>query len=194
VRLLHIGAWVAGTLAAISLGLLAVGFLLPSTWAAEAEIRIDAPVEEVLPWLERGRAWLEWTPAPTEGVEHFGPEAGPGSGYRWDDPGYGKGAFTVVAMEAPAGEAPGVVRYTVEVEGGSIRIDGRMEVFALEGGGTVLRWHEDGDFGWNPLLGYMAGRMETLQGEQLRHALGALRRLVEEGRVPAGMVSPDRPD
>ncbi len=178
----------------ITLGILAVGFLLPSTWAAEAEIRIDAPADAVLPWLERGSAWLEWTPAPAEGVEHFGPEAGPGSGYRWDDPGYGRGAFTVGTVEPPEGEATGSVTYAVAVEGGSIRVEGRIELVPVEGG-TALRWHESGDFGWNPLLGYMAGRMETLQGEQLRHALRELKGLVEAGRLPSGMaVSPDRPD
>jgi hypothetical protein len=43
-----------------------------------------------------------------------------------------------------------------------------------EGDITRVIWEEAGDFGWNPLLGYLAGRMGTLQGEQLSFALETL--------------------
>jgi hypothetical protein len=179
---LRIGAWAMGLLAVLSLGVLAVGFLLPSTWSAGAELHIEAPPEAIHPLVHRAQGWLAWTPGPETGVETFGPEAGVGSGYRWDDPGYGRGEFTLTRDEdtGPTRE----VGYEVEVEGGSIRIRGVLTL-APEGTGTRVTWREEGDFGWNPLLGYLSGRMEELQGEQLLQSLGTLRDRVESGRSPA---------
>ncbi|CAN5819745.1 hypothetical protein BH23GEM11_BH23GEM11_21600 [soil metagenome] len=193
---LRIGAWAMGVLALLSLGVLAVGFVLPSTWEAEAEILIEAPADSIHPRVTAAAAWLDWTPGPDTGVESFGPPRGAGSGYRWDDPGYGTGEFRLTEVSlVPSPEAPGTtgvsmdatrtdVRYEVEVEGGSIRIEGSMTL-APEAGGTRVLWREVGDFGWNPMLGYLSRRMEELQGEQLAHSLLALKVLVEEGGATA---------
>jgi hypothetical protein len=168
---------VLGAFALLLVTLLAIGFLLPSDWSAERDAWIQASPEEVFPFLHRAGAWQLWTPSPTGGVELFGPDAGVGSGRRWDDPGYGQGEFVIVD-ETP----PERVTYRVEVEGGSIVIQGWLEL-EPEGEGTRVRWYEEGDFGWNPLLGYLAGRMGDLQGGQLEASLGFLRALVEEGRA-----------
>jgi hypothetical protein len=211
---LRIGAWAMGTLALLSLGVLAVGFILPSTWEAEAEIVIEAPVDSVHPRVTAATAWLEWTPGPDTGVERFGPPQGAGSGYRWDDPGYGKGEFKLTEVSlVPSMEGAGTggtagtevstgapranVRYEVEVEGGSIRIEGSLTLAPeSDGEGTRVSWREAGDFGWNPLLGYLSGRMEELQGEQLARSLQALKILVEEGgatpEVPGGQLAGQR--
>lgn len=182
-----------GILALLTLGALAVGFLLPSTWEARAETVIDAPPEAVFPWVASGAGWRAWTPGPESGVEAFGPDVGPGSGYRWDDPGYGKGEFVLTRADLAGGE----IRYRVEVEGGSIVVEGHLLLEAVpaldpdqaaEGVlRTRLRWEEAGDFGWNPLLGYLSGRMESLQGEQLAQSLRALRTRVEGGVAPPPM-------
>jgi hypothetical protein len=193
---LRIGAWAMGIIAVLSLGVLGVGFLLPSTWEAQAEIVIEAPIDSIHPRVTAATAWLDWTPGPDSGVERFGPTRGAGSGYRWDDPGYGKGEFMLTEVSlVPSPEAPGTtgvstdaaranVRYEVEVEGGSIRIEGFMTL-APEPDGTRVLWREAGDFGRNPLLGYLSGRMEELQGEQLARSLKALKVLVEEGGATA---------
>jgi hypothetical protein len=179
-HLIRIATWVMGSFAALAIGFLAVGFLLPSTWTAEATIEVTAPPEAVFPFLDSAEGWGRWTPSAEEGVESFGPEQGVGSGRRWDDPGYGAGAFQITAIEGVR-----EVRYAVEVEGGAIRIDGilTLEPLGSEGGLPVTRihWIENGDFGWNPLLGYMAGRMRELQGEQLQASLETLKAEVEAG-------------
>jgi len=214
---LRIGAWAMGTLALLSLGVLAVGFVLPSTWEAEAEIVIEAPVDSVHPRVTAAAAWLDWTPGPDSGVERFGPPEGAGSGYRWDDPGYGKGEFKLTEVSlVPSLEGAGTagttgtagtgastdapranVRYEVAVEGGSIRIEGSMTLAPeSDGEETRVSWREAGDFGWNSLLGYLSGRMAELQGEQLARSLRALKILVEEGgataEVPGGQVAGPR--
>jgi uncharacterized protein YndB with AHSA1/START domain len=154
-----------GVLATGTLGFLLIGFLLPSTWEAEAERTIQAPASALFPLLDQARGWPAWTPSPDTGLEFFGPERGAGGGYRWDDPGYGKGVFTLTAVNPES-----QILYRVEVEGGSITIEGTLTLEATEQG-TRVTWRESGDFGWNPLLGYLAGRMTTLQSEQLSFAL-----------------------
>lgn len=169
-----------GTLAVLCLCALALGFLLPSTWEAEASSEVAAPPAALAPYLMAGSGWLAWTPGPESGVEPFGPETGEGSGYEWDDPAYGQGTFRITSVE-PDRE----VRYRVEVEGGSIVIEGVVTLEAAPDAvvpGTRIHWRESGDFGWNPLLSYLSGRMAELQGEQLSQSLRTLRRLVEGDR------------
>lgn len=173
-KVLRLGAIAFGVIGAALLAVLAIGFFLPGEWSAERSALIPAPPGEVYPHLESAEAWDRWTPSPETGVELFGPEGGEGSGRRWDDPGYGRGEFVITDAEPPR-----AVSYAVEVEGGSIRIDGRIELEAI-GDGTRVTWRENGDFGRNPLLGYLAGRMSELQGGQLDASLNRLRDIVSE--------------
>ncbi len=173
----RIAGVVLGILALFFIGFLVLGFLLPSGWEAEREVTLEAPAEEVYPWVARPAGWAAWTPSPEAGLEAFGPEEGVGAGHRWDDASYGEGSFRIVDVR-PGSE----VRYEVEVEGGAIRIEGTIRLDPTAGG-TRLNWREVGDFGWNPLLGYLAGRMNELQGAQMEASLATLRSLVEG--VPA---------
>jgi uncharacterized protein YndB with AHSA1/START domain len=179
---------VLGTLALFFVGFLVVGFLLPSGWDVERSRFLPAAPERVFSYLNGAEAWGRWTPSPESGVELFGPAEGPGSGRRWDDPGYGAGEF-VLTETRPVQE----VRYRVEVEGGAIRIDGRIPLEPEEGG-VRMHWREEGDFGWNPLLGYLAGRMNELQGAQLEASLASLEGLLQAEREEAGTGSPTPPD
>ena len=174
-RPLKIAAIAAGTVGFILLGFLGIGFLLPGSWETERSAWIEADPESVFPHLSSAEAWQRWTPAPESGMEYFGPEEGVGSGRQWDDPGYGKGRFEVTSSTPHS-----LLGYLVEVEDGAITIEGTMRLEPEEGG-TRIHWRERGDFGRNPLLGYIAGRMEEMQGEQLEASLASLRRLVEEG-------------
>lgn len=167
-KLIRVGAWIMGVMAAVTLSFVLVGILLPSTWEASAERTLAAPPEVVFPLLEQAQAWSAWMPTPESGLDFFGPERGAEGGFAWDDPGYGQGVFTLTSVEPSTR-----IGYRVEVEGGSIRIEGNLQLSA-DGDQTRVVWHEAGDFGWNPLLGYIAGRMSTLQGEQLAYALESL--------------------
>lgn len=169
----RIAGLVLGAFALLTGGFLVVGLLLPSGWTAERTALISAPPETLFPLVEAAERWGDWTPSPDSGVEIFGPDAGAGSGRRWDDPGYGQGEFVIVESQPPE-----AIRYAVEVEGGSIRIEGALRIEPTPAGSRV-HWREEGHFGWNPLLGYLAGRMDELQGAQMEASLAALQRLAE---------------
>jgi len=174
----RIAGIILGTLALFFLGFLVVGLLLPSGWDAERTTVLTAEAEDVLPFLVAPARWTKWTPTPDSGVDAFGPTEGPGAGYRWDDPAYGEGEFRITAVTSS-----GEVRYEVEVEGGSIRILGQIVLEPSGDGTTLVRWREEGDFGWNPLLGYLASRMNELQGAQMEASLSALQTAVEAATV-----------
>ena len=171
----HIAA-VAFSLIAILLGgVLLVGLLLPGVWEAHAEIRIEAAPEEVFVHLTDAEGWARWTPMPESGVEVLeANEEAQAGGWMWDDPRYGSGRFYLMEIDSPR-----QLRYVVEVEGGSLRTDGTLILEAVDGA-TEIRWMEEGDFGWNPILGYLAARMGRAQTEQMEGSLDRLRGVVED--------------
>lgn len=170
--MMRVGAKIFGALAGILLLFLLVGLLLPGTWRAQEEVLLPAPPSSVFPFLNRLSAWDLWTPFPDTGLEGFGPPEGVGAGLRWDDPRYGGGEARIVRSVENA-----EVGYEVEVDGGALRIHGVLTLEA-EGGGTRLQWVEEGDFGWNPLMGYAARGMAESQGEAMRSSLETLRQLL----------------
>ena len=162
------GAKVFATLSGVLLLFLLVGLLLPGTWRAETEAFLDATPGQVFPFINRLGDWEAWTPFPGTGLEEFGPAEGVGAGLRWDDPGYGSGEARIVASRTNEG-----VEYEVRIEGGRLRIRGKITL-QLQGEGTRVVWVEEGDFGRNPLLGYTARGMASSQGEAMRASLQRL--------------------
>jgi hypothetical protein len=164
---------VFGAIAVLFGGFMLVGVLLPGGWQAERTADIAAPPDILFGYLSGAGRWAEWTPTLESGSVAFGPVEGPGSGRRWNDPTYGSGEFVITSSDAPR-----EVGYEVRVEDGAIRIIGRVELEPTTSG-TRLIWREEGDFGWNPLLGYMAARMDELQGAQMDASLASLRQVAE---------------
>ena len=64
--------------------------------------------------------------------------------------------------------------YEVRVEEGSLITRGRLAL-TPEGSETRVDWVEAGDFGWNPVLAFMALGMERMQGREMEKSLNALR-------------------
>jgi uncharacterized protein YndB with AHSA1/START domain len=169
----RIAGYVLGAFALLFGGFMLLGILLPGGWQAERTAEIGAPPAEVFSYLSGAARWSEWTPSLESGSVTFGPAEGPGSGRRWDDPTYGSGEFVITSSEPP-----NTLDYQVNVEEGAIQIQGRIELQPTAVGSRVT-WREEGDFGWNPILGYMARRMDELQGAQLEASLASLRERAE---------------
>ncbi len=158
-----------GFLAAVFASLILVGLVLPGTWEVERSLEVSADPERVFAYVNDVSLWEAWTDWPETAAERFGPASGTGAGRSWNDPEIGDGLFTIV--ESVAGER---VRYRVEVQSGSMVTEGTIDLDPVEGG-TRITWRETGDFGWNPILGYVARAMDRLQGRELEVGLERLR-------------------
>jgi uncharacterized protein YndB with AHSA1/START domain len=171
---MRLGAKIFGVLSGLLILFLLVGLWLPGTWKAEVEEVLPAPPSQVFPFLADLDAWPLWSPMPRSGVTPFGPAMGPGAGFRWDDSDYGRGEVRILDVSEDRR-----VEYQVTVEGGKLEILGVLNLEPA-GGGTRICWREEGDFGWNPLMGYAAHGMRDSQGKAMKASLTALARLLRE--------------
>lgn len=165
---MSIGVKFFGGGALLLLVFLVTGLLLPGTWEVSRSHQVAAPPEAVFPYLDSPARWETWVPWPETGAAFQGPAEGVGASRSWDDPEWGDGTFTLTAVEPSR-----LVAYTVEVEEGRMRTDGRLVLTPVQGG-TLVEWTERGDFGWNPLMGWVARFMDHLQGRELERSLDRL--------------------
>ena len=161
-------AKVFGGIGAVLVTLLLIGVVLPGTWSAEASIRIEAPPTEVFPYLNDLGRWDRWTNWGDIDSELSSPSRSVGASRTWDDPNFGSGSVTITESGSPT-----FVRYEVEIDGGAA-VSGELTIAAVEGASRVT-WREEGDFGRNPLMGYVARGMPESQGAQLAEGLEKLR-------------------
>ena len=179
------GPIILGGGAALLVGFLGVGFLLPGRWEAHAEAVIPASSAQLRPYLESPEGWQAWTAWP-DSLRRSGPERGVGARMVWDDEEVGSGSFRLESVE------PGRrVTYAVEVtgEGGSaMRTEGAVELRPVPGG-TSVAWREVGDLGSNPLMGYWAFFMGDAQATEMRKSLERLAAAVADSTSPG--VPPD---
>lgn len=173
---MKLGAKIFGALAGILILFLLIGLVLPGTWEAEVETTLHGPPSAVFPYLAQVDQWVRWNPMPQSGSEFVGPSQGTGAGIDWDDPQYGQGQFRIRSEEANR-----YLEYEVRIEGGSLVIAGRLTLSA-EGDSTRLHWVEEGDFGWNPLLGFAARSMGSSQAGVMEGKLETLSSLMESDR------------
>lgn len=162
------GTFVLGGGAIILIGLLVVGFFLPSEWSASAERSVDADPTAVLALLDAPEGWRQWTTWP-DSTERHGPERGAGATMSWEDRELGSGSFRIEEASASA------VSYAVEVAGvgGSLTTRGTISLTAAATG-TTIRWEERGDLGNNPLMGWWGLTMERAQSRELAKSLDQL--------------------
>jgi len=153
-----------------------VGFLLPGTWSAEVSIEVPANPELVYPLLADLGRWGEWTQWSEVESTISDPPYGSEAVRSWDDAQYGSGSVTITESRATD-----LVRYRVRI-GEQAEVIGTLEV-AASPNGSVVTWREEGDFGRNPLMGYVARTMSDSQERQLSESLGTLKDLL------AGTVS-----
>lgn len=166
---------VLGAVALLLLTVLGIGLVLPGRWQVEETATVAVSPDSVSRALGRPSSWREWMPWPESGAEFLGPSFGEGAGFRWDDPTYGSGRFTITESVPERS-----IRYRVSVEGGSILVRGHLRLEPSDGR-TRIRWVERGSVGWNPLLGFAALTMEDRQQEQLRNALRRLEEHLDDG-------------
>jgi Polyketide cyclase / dehydrase and lipid transport len=173
-----------GGVAALLVTVLLIGVVLPNTWEAKQTVVLPHAPEALFPFivdLNRWDAWTVWSEFESVVSD---PSAGVGATRSWDDAEYGEGRIQLTEV------IPGSsVRYLVEVDGGA-RVEGEISLVANQVGSTVT-WIESGDFGWNPLMGFMARRLPESQEAQMREGLTRLGEAVGGGSASNASNAPN---
>lgn len=154
--------------ALVLLAFVGIGLALPGTWEARRSTVVAADPETVFDYLDSVEGWAAWTPFAAVEGRRSGPARGAGATLSWDDPQWGEGEWVLTEARRPRS-----VSYEVRVEDGSLTTRGRVDLTEADGG-TRVEWQEAGDFGWNPLLAYMALGMDRMQGREMEKSLDSL--------------------
>ena len=156
--------------------LLAVGFLLPSTYSAARSVKINAPIEKVFPLVANQKEWKRWSVwnqrDPNMVLSYSGPEAAAGSKWVWKSPSEGNGG-----MEWSAVEANKRIGYILTMEG-MTPANGDL-TFTPEGTSTNVNWDIHGNAGMNPMFRWFGLFMDKMIGPDFDAGLNNLKKLAE---------------
>lgn len=186
---MNFARWVIGIASLLLLTLVGIGFALPGAWSVTREVTTRATPDAV--WAEVGdlRRWDGWAPLGQVESTFSARTDGVGARRSWDSEDWGSGEVRIVAATPPS-----VLDYEVLVQDGEIQTVGAFRISTDPDGTTRVRWTEDGDFGWNPFLAFIALGMERTQGAVLEQSLEALREVAESTAVatpPADSAAAD---
>jgi uncharacterized protein YndB with AHSA1/START domain len=168
---------------------LIVLFLLPTGWEVERRADLEAPPEQIFPWLEdlgRWEAWSPWQEGSYEGLEfHYpGAMAGAGAEMRWDSPGTGDGVLRIVESEPPRR-----LVFEMAFQRGRITTRDTLTLEPLPGGLTRVTWHDQGSLG-RTLTGRLSiPLVERSMGHDMEIGLARLAEAVAAERA-SGSRSP----
>ena len=187
-RALKIILWTFGVAAGLCGLLMVIGLLLPSTFAVEQSIVVDAHPHEVHRYVVDLKKWDDWSPwsknydadkyAELE-FEYEGPRIGEGAIRRWNDPnmpeGFQKGWQKITYADYMDG-----VRYDLKV-GENDEEPMRCEIrYMPVKGGTKVTWTARGDVGLNPFNRWMAVLAKPSFEEDYSAGLERLKGLAEK--------------
>ena len=167
---------------------LALGFVLPSTYRVERSTLLRASAEAVYPHVADPKRWRDWVPWHEGhypgGQWVFGSTSGAGAVRSWNGEDVGRGTLSLSEAEPSKG-----VAYVASLDGGRFRAQGRISFTSSEDG-THVTWVDEGEVGGNPFLHYLVPLVEARLGRDFEQALAGLQRMVEEA-PPEAEVKPE---
>ncbi|GAC1339109.1 MAG: hypothetical protein NVSMB23_07650 [Myxococcales bacterium] len=162
-------------------GVAMVGWLLPARFRVERSVVVQAQPDKLYPLVANFKTgWAQWSPFGTRAdkdltVAFTGPDEGVGARESWTGGSTPPGSMEIVRADPRSG-----VDYLLLMNGGALRIDGRLS-FAPDPGGTRVTWVDEGDMGPNPWRHLVGKVLETLIGRGFEQGLAALKARVEAG-------------
>ncbi len=153
-------------------------FLLPSSYRVERSLVINVRPEAVFEQINRLKHWPQWTAWTVEKYPDMkfsfaGPEAGVGAVYSWTGQSSGNGTLTITAAE-PAKS----VSYSLDFENGKHLSTGALAI-EPQGDGVLVRWHNAGELGANPVNRIFGLLMDRMMGPDFEEGLRKLKQRVE---------------
>ncbi|MEM7309635.1 MAG: SRPBCC family protein [Planctomycetota bacterium] len=124
-------------------GLVVLGFVLPTEWSLERTVVINAPPAEVHTQLIDLRTWEDWSAwnreaDPTCEWDYTG-EPGTGMSMEWQGDTHGHGRMTITSADPASG-----FTYDLEFLDFDSTATGNFS-YAPEGSGTKVTWYTEGD-------------------------------------------------
>lgn len=159
--------------------LVAIAFVLPSTYRVERSVDIDAPPSKIYPLVAETRAWQRWSawnrrdPAMT--IEYGGPAAGEGARWTWHSRSEGNGEMTFTSAEVDRR-----LGYRLVFPDYDTAATGAITFDAVSPTTTRVTWTNQGDLGNNPMMRWMGLAMDRLVGNDFAAGLANLKALASQ--------------
>lgn len=167
---------ILGALGVILL-VIGIGFLMPSTYSVERNVRINAPAQDIFSHVKNLRNWQSWgvwfKRDPAMQVSYSGPESAVGMQSSWISESQGNGRMEVIGIKENKRFIYSL--YFIDMGMGST---GEL-VFSPSEDQTLVSWRDYGDVGANPLYRYLAFFMDSMIGDDLQIGLDNLKVISE---------------
>jgi uncharacterized protein YndB with AHSA1/START domain len=170
--------WTLAVLGILALLVVGAGFLLPTSYAVERSVVIDAPADRIFNHVVDPREWKRWSVwnqrDPNMQVSYGGPPFGQGARWSWKSESEGAGTMTFVRVVPNE-----LLGYELQFADFGMKSEGELSL-APAGSGTRVTWSNRGDVGTNPLKRYLAAAMDRMVGPDFEAGLANLKRLAEQ--------------
>jgi uncharacterized protein YndB with AHSA1/START domain len=170
--------WTLAVIGAIVLTIVVAGFFLPSRFAVQRSIEINAAPRKVYDLIVEPRKWTQWSVwtrrDPNMQIIYSGPPFGMGAKWAWVSKSEGTGS-----MEFTRVEPDRAVEYALVFADFNMRSSGALRLEPA-GSGTRVTWTNTGDVGSNPLKHYLAMMMDRMVGPDFEAGLANLKALAEK--------------
>lgn len=161
----------------LALLVIGIGFLLPSEFTVERNVRINAPAELIFKHVKNLRHWQRWgvwfKRDPDMRVSYSGPESAVGMKSSWLSESQGNGQMEVIGIDENQRFIYSL--YFIDMDMGSTGV----LKFSQSDGSTLVTWRDFGDVGANPLYHYFAFFMDRMIGDDLQMGLDNLKVISE---------------
>lgn len=170
--------WTLAVIGTIVLVVVAAGFLIPSTFAVQRSIDINASPRKIYDLVVEPKKWQEWSVwtkrDPNMRITYSGPPFGMGAKWAWVSRSEGAGS-----MEFTRVEPDRTVEYALFFPDYNMRSTGALRLEPA-GNATRVTWTSTGDVGANPLKHYLAVMMDRFVGPDFEAGLANLKALAEK--------------
>ena len=170
--------WTLAVLGAVVLLLVAVGFLIPSSFKVERSTVINATPKKIYDLVVEPRQWAKWSVwnqrDPNMKITYKGPPFGMGAKWEWASKTEGSGS-----MEFTRVEPDRAVEYSLSFPEYNMRSAGAIRL-EPSGSATKVTWNNAGDVGGNPLKHYLTLMMDRMVGPDFEGGLANLKALAEK--------------
>ena len=170
--------WTLAVIGAIALLIVAAGFFVPSTFAVQRSIDINAQPRRIYDLIVEPKKWKDWSVwtkrDPDMHITYSGPPFGMGAKWSWVSKSEGAGN-----MEFTRVEPDKAVEYSLVFADFNMRSTGALRLEPA-GDATRVTWTNTGDVGGNPLKHYLAMMMDRMVGPDFEAGLANLKALAEK--------------